>query len=438
MPPKLPLPSGWKRRANSSILHVLALSHHASATIRGWAARNRSLRVCLTRRKRARTLAQKLRLWTHPQGIDTMFRIVLFLVSMILPTASWANGRDCSDPDSRQAGFPCTAGAVYGDFARTQAEEPSADRDDEVSRLLTKGLRLLGEGRYQKAIRLLGKVDRITDGRSFDARMGLARAHLGVLDFDAARSTLVRILQTPRHASRHPDAYNLMGVTLYQQALDRQLTMLDPEVTRWATTIVTTSGIIEVALSGALETRPPRDQVWTSTGALEDAVAAFRKALELSEGALDAPRYNLAESLQRLGRNDDALLELRAYLARGAGGIETLGSNDEAHRLRCWLEAVRALSPVPLPASDVTAPKPVSRPTPKVPEPARKHRILGPVLLKAIVSDTGKVTCADAIVGHPSLTEPAINAVQRWSYTPAYRNGTPTAAFLSILIVFDW
>ncbi len=28
MPPKLPLPRGWKRRVRSSVLHILALSHY--------------------------------------------------------------------------------------------------------------------------------------------------------------------------------------------------------------------------------------------------------------------------------------------------------------------------------------------------------------------------------------------------------------------------
>jgi len=30
MPPKLPLPRGWKRRVQSSVLHILALSQYTS------------------------------------------------------------------------------------------------------------------------------------------------------------------------------------------------------------------------------------------------------------------------------------------------------------------------------------------------------------------------------------------------------------------------
>ena len=170
----------------------------------------------------------------------------------------------------------------------------------------------------------------------------------------------------------------------------------------------------------------------------ENAVAAFGKALEYSEGALNASRFNLAESLQRLGNNDDALRVIREYFARGAGGIEMTGSEDEARRLRCWLEAVDSLDPVRLPAIDVTAPELVSHPTPAVPEGARKLRNRGPVLLRAIVSENGEVACAEVVVGHPSLTEPAIEAVQRWSFAPAHRNGTPTAVYLSIRVVLDW
>ncbi len=31
MPPKLPLPRGWKHRVRSSVLHILALSHYSDA-----------------------------------------------------------------------------------------------------------------------------------------------------------------------------------------------------------------------------------------------------------------------------------------------------------------------------------------------------------------------------------------------------------------------
>ncbi len=38
MPPKLPLPRGWKRRVKSSILHIQALSHYSFTVLLARAA----------------------------------------------------------------------------------------------------------------------------------------------------------------------------------------------------------------------------------------------------------------------------------------------------------------------------------------------------------------------------------------------------------------
>ena len=42
MSPKFPLPRGWKRRAKSAILHILALSHYAFTALVARAANERS------------------------------------------------------------------------------------------------------------------------------------------------------------------------------------------------------------------------------------------------------------------------------------------------------------------------------------------------------------------------------------------------------------
>ena len=47
MAPKLPLPSGWKRRVRSSVLHILALSHYSFTVLLARAAlsKNRQVRL---------------------------------------------------------------------------------------------------------------------------------------------------------------------------------------------------------------------------------------------------------------------------------------------------------------------------------------------------------------------------------------------------------
>ncbi len=45
MPPKLPLPRGWKQRVRSSILHILALSHYTFIVLVARAANDRNRRT---------------------------------------------------------------------------------------------------------------------------------------------------------------------------------------------------------------------------------------------------------------------------------------------------------------------------------------------------------------------------------------------------------
>ncbi len=47
MPPKLPLPRGWKRRVRSSVLHILALSHYTFTAMPARAANQRNRRARL-------------------------------------------------------------------------------------------------------------------------------------------------------------------------------------------------------------------------------------------------------------------------------------------------------------------------------------------------------------------------------------------------------
>ena len=47
MPPKLPLPRGWKHRVRSSVLHILALSHYTFTVLLARAANSKNRQVKL-------------------------------------------------------------------------------------------------------------------------------------------------------------------------------------------------------------------------------------------------------------------------------------------------------------------------------------------------------------------------------------------------------
>lgn len=60
---------------------------------------------------------------------------------------------------------------------------------------------------------------------------------------------------------------------------------------------------------------------------------------------------------------------------------------------------------------------------PSYPASARSSGAEGPVLLKAMVDEKGKVSSAQVVQGNAALTEAAVNAVKQWRYRPYIRDG---------------
>lgn len=90
------------------------------------------------------------------------------------------------------------------------------------------------------------------------------------------------------------------------------------------------------------------------------------------------------------------------------------------------------------PDSDVQAPVLVSKVEPKYPEPARKGRMEGAVVIQAIITTDGEVR--DARVARPVsplLDEAALVAVRQWKYRPATLDGKPVRVYLTITVTFS-
>lgn len=77
---------------------------------------------------------------------------------------------------------------------------------------------------------------------------------------------------------------------------------------------------------------------------------------------------------------------------------------------------------------------------PRYPESARRRGIEGTVLLKMRITAQGRVEDVQVArsAGHPDLDESAIEAVRRWRFEPARRNGAPVAEDAVLLpVVFQ-
>jgi TonB family protein len=58
----------------------------------------------------------------------------------------------------------------------------------------------------------------------------------------------------------------------------------------------------------------------------------------------------------------------------------------------------------------------------------------GTVVLRVSVSDTGAVTDIAVLNTTPALTDPVVNAVRQWRFSPARLEGTPVAARTTVVV----
>jgi periplasmic protein TonB len=78
----------------------------------------------------------------------------------------------------------------------------------------------------------------------------------------------------------------------------------------------------------------------------------------------------------------------------------------------------------------------ITKPAPAYSAIARQMKVGGHVEVEAIVSPDGSVEAVKATVGNPLLTQSAVQAVQKWRFTPFTANGEPTRAV--VVLGFDF
>jgi len=86
---------------------------------------------------------------------------------------------------------------------------------------------------------------------------------------------------------------------------------------------------------------------------------------------------------------------------------------------------------------DVAPPRRLHAPPPLYTELARRARIEGQVVLRAVIDESGAVTDLRVLAGLPlGLTESALTAVREWRFSPATRKGRPVAVYYELTVNF--
>lgn len=88
--------------------------------------------------------------------------------------------------------------------------------------------------------------------------------------------------------------------------------------------------------------------------------------------------------------------------------------------------------------AEVKKPEVLRRVSPVYPEPARRARVQGAVILEAIIDQRGNVTSVRVVRGLPmGLEQSAIQAVSQWKFQPATLAGRPVAVYFNLTVQFE-
>jgi periplasmic protein TonB len=86
--------------------------------------------------------------------------------------------------------------------------------------------------------------------------------------------------------------------------------------------------------------------------------------------------------------------------------------------------------------SGIKAPEKVVNVPPTYPELARQTRVEDIVILETVIDEAGNVTSARVLRGHPLLNQAALDAVQRWKFTPARLNEEAIPVVMTVTVQF--
>ncbi|HEX3128522.1 MAG TPA: energy transducer TonB [Thermoanaerobaculia bacterium] len=126
------------------------------------------------------------------------------------------------------------------------------------------------------------------------------------------------------------------------------------------------------------------------------------------------------------------------------GGVQTGGDpNSDARYSETMAPPV--VTPTAEPVNDrpiqvggaVLKPEVIVRTEPRYTEMARKARVEGVVILKAIIDERGYVTDVQLLRGQPmGLDQAAMDAVRTWRFKPATLHGQPVKVYFNLTVNF--
>ncbi len=187
------------------------------------------------------------------------------------------------------------------------------------------------------------------------------------------------------------------------------------------------------AISIELDTeRASNERLQAQTKRLDQTLAALRIDQQKNEAAHKETNARLADAqsaLRSTEKENDALRRELSHVRKNAADLKE--QFDQAQASKASLDTGNALSDLrPVPTA--------GNPKPVYPRMAIRRGIEGEVRLSVSVTALGKVSriSINKPSGSAMLDQAAIDSVRKWQFTPAIRDGVPTAMVVDIPIQF--
>jgi len=340
-------------------------------------------------------------------------------------------------------------------------------RQADVAKQMENGREALRQGRFERAMRAFEQADRLAGGSSAPALLGIAAAQLQMARFDEAAQSAEKALAVASGISDQATAHNLVGTALwglYNTAPEQQeapVLLLEGAESAFGQALQLSAGNLSIAWSNLA-------LVLEKEGRFADAEAVLQEYLErVPESQSAKERLVLLQEQQEFKEFDQRWIALvsAGQLTEAVRVIEqylSRSSNYPRARCRlCWLRVAgfevdemprdgsgldaavvetRAKA-VDLPIKvegDVEPPEFLEGTEPSYTDEARTAQVFGKVVLEAIIDKQGSVHCAAIVDDLPfGLGQSAIDAVQKWRFEPATRNGQPVNVKYTFTIGFS-
>ena len=187
------------------------------------------------------------------------------------------------------------------------------------------------------------------------------------------------------------------------------------------------------AISIELETeRASNEHLQAQTKRLDQTLAALRIDQQKNEAAHKETNARLADAQSALRSTEEENEALQHELSHAKKNAANLKEQlDQSQASKASLDTGNALSDLrPVPTA--------GNPKPVYPRMAIRRGIEGEVRLSVSVTALGKVSriSINKPSGSAILDEAAIDSVRKWQFTPAIRDGVPTAMVVDIPIQF--